>query len=111
LRFNDENLDQRNAKCLLLLYFAENIPAFRSCGMEINSSVYFSLYGLDKIAESLAESEFYHRIANDDGIPKIEDNTYNNMSEKGLVKIKRIDDTTYVAINETGEDLSRKLDK
>lgn len=81
MRYNEENLDQRNARYLLLLYFAKNIPAFRSCGMEINSSVYFSLYGLGKIAKSLAESEFYHRIANDDGITKIEDNTYNNMSE------------------------------
>lgn len=31
------------------------------------------------------------------------------MSEKGLVKIKRIGDTTYVTIKEKGEDLSRKL--
>jgi hypothetical protein len=77
--------------------------------MEIDSSVYFSLYGLGKIAESLSKSGFYHRIANDDDMTKIEVKTYNNMSEKGLVKIKRIGDTEYVTIDEKGEDLSRKL--
>ena len=108
LRFNEENLDQKNARYLLLLYFAKNIPAFRSCGMEIDSSVYFSLYGLGRIAESLAKSGFYHWITDDD-MTKIEDKTYNNMPEKDLVKIKRTGDTTYVTIKEKGEDLSRKL--
>ena len=106
---NEEDLDLRNARYLLLLYFEKNIPAFRSCGMEIDSSVYFSLYGLDKIAESLTKFWFYHRITNDDDMTKIEDKSYNNMSEKGLVEIKRMGDTTYVTIKEKGEDLSRKL--
>lgn len=109
MRFNEENLDQRNARYLLLLYFAENIPAFRSCGMVIDGLVYFSLYGLGKIAESLTKSWFYHRITNHDDMTKIEDKIYNNMSEKGLVKIKKIGDTTYITIKERGEDLSRKL--
>lgn len=77
--------------------------------MEIDSSVYFSLYGLGKIAESLAKSGFYHRITNDDDMTKIEDKTYNNMLKKGLVKIKRIGGTAYVTIEENGEDLSKKL--
>jgi PDZ domain-containing secreted protein len=64
---------------------------------------------LGKIAESLAKSGFYHWITNDDDMTKVEDKTYNNMSEKDLVKIKRIGDTTYVTIKEKGEDLSRKL--
>lgn len=76
--------------------------------MEIDSSVYFSLYGLGKAADSLAKSGLYHRIYNDEDVIKTED-TYANMSEKGLVNIKRIGATTYVTINEKGEDLSRKL--
>jgi hypothetical protein len=109
LRFNEENLDQKNARYLLLLYFAKNIPAFRSCGMVIDGLVYFSLYGLGKIAESLAKSGFYQWITDDDDMTKIEDKTCDNMPEKGLVKIKRIGDTTYITIKENGEDLSRKL--
>jgi hypothetical protein len=109
LRFNEENLDQMNARYLLLLYFAKNIPALRSCGMEIDGSIYFSLYGLGKIAELSTKSGLYRRIINDEDMTKIEDKIYNEMSEKGLVKIKRIGDTIYVTIKEKGEDLSRKL--
>jgi hypothetical protein len=77
--------------------------------MVIDGLVYFSLYGLGKIAESLAKSGFYHRITDDDDMTKIEDKAYTDMPEKDLVKIKRIGDTTYVTIKEKGEDLSRKL--
>jgi hypothetical protein len=54
LQFNNENPDvPRIIRYLLLVYIAKNTSMFRSYGKELDSSVYFTLYGLGKIAESL----------------------------------------------------------
>ena len=64
LQFNDKNPDlPRNIRYLLLVYIAKNTPMFRSYGKEMDSSVYFTLYGLGKIAESLKESGPYRQLS------------------------------------------------
>jgi hypothetical protein len=51
---DDGNPDPpRITRYLLLVYSAKNTSMFRSYGKEMDSLVYFTLYGLGKIAESL----------------------------------------------------------
>ena len=109
LQFNEDNLDKMLARFLLLLYFATNIPGFISWGMEINSSVYFSLYGLDKVAESLTKPGLYIELSHDDSAITTAEKAYVTLSERGLVNIKMIGPTTYVTVTENGKDLSRRL--
>lgn len=97
------------ARSLLLLYFATNIPTFRSCGIEIDGSVYFSLYGLVKVAESFTKSGPFRQATHDDNMIITSEKAYATMSEKGLVNLKRMGPTTYVTITLRGNDLSRKL--
>ena len=94
---------------LLLLYFATNIPGFISCGMEIDSWVYFSLYGLDKVAESLTKAGLYDQLSHDNDAIKIADTAYASLSERGLVNTKMIGLTTCVTVTETGKSLSRRI--
>ena len=64
LQFNNENPDvPRIIRYLLLVYIAKNSPMFRSYGKEMDSSVYFTLYGLDKIAESLKNFGPYRQLS------------------------------------------------
>jgi hypothetical protein len=68
LQLNGENPDlPRNTRYLLLIYIAKNTLMFRSYGTEMDSSVYFTLYGLGRIAGSLKTSGPYHQLSRYDG--------------------------------------------
>ena len=93
---------------MLLVYSAKNTPMFRSYGKEMDSSVYFTLYGLGKIAESLKKSGPYRQLSRYDRT-KIAGRVYTLLSDKDLVIIKKIGPDTYITITQKGEDLSKEF--
>jgi hypothetical protein len=100
LQFNDGDPDlPRITRYLLLVYIAKNTPMFRSYGKEMDSSVYFTLYGLGKIAESLKKFGPYRQLSRYDRT-RIADRVYTLLSDKDLVIIKKIGPDTYITITQ-----------
>ena len=96
------------ARYLLVVFLAKSTQIFRLSGKEIDNSIYFTLYQLSKVADSIRDISPYHLPIQFDrtkGAIKI----YNMMSKNGLVIIKNIEGTTYVTITEKGDEVSEQL--
>src|SRR5689334_9267580 len=93
---------------LILVLLAKATQMFRLMGKEIDNSVYFTLYGLNKVAESFKQIGPYHLAINYDRT-KVATRIYNMISNNGLVAIRKIGGETYITITEKGEDVSAKL--
>ena len=77
-------------------------------GKEIDNSVYFTLYGLGKVAESFKQIGPYHIPIQYDRT-KVATRLYNMISNTGLVAIKKMEGETYITITDKGDDVSIKL--
>ena len=94
---------------LILVFLAKATQMFRLVmGKEIDNSIYFTLYGLGKVAESFKQIGPYHLAINYDRT-KVATRIYNMIANNGLVAIRQIGGETYITITEKGEDLSTRL--
>jgi hypothetical protein len=94
---------------LLVVFIAKSIHFFRlGFGKEIDSSIYFTLYGLGKVADSFKQIG-PHLLPIHYDRTKVANSVYTVISNNGLVAMRKIDGETYVKITEKGEDLSTKL--
>jgi hypothetical protein len=93
---------------LIVVFLAKATQMFRLMGKEIDNSVYFTLYGLGKVAESFKEIGPYHTPIQYDRT-KVATRIYNMISDNDLVAIKRIGGETYITITDKGEDVCTKL--
>lgn len=93
---------------LIVVFLAKATQMFRLMGKEIDNSVYFTLYGLGKVAESFKQIGPYH-IAIQYDRSKVATRIYNMISNNGLVAIKKIGGETYITITDKGEEVSTKL--
>src|SRR5262249_32478577 len=75
---------------LLVVFLAKSTQMFRLSGMEIDNSIYFTLYQLWNIVKSLKDPITHVRTK----AIKI----YTMLSKDGLVDIKKIDGDTYVLL-------------
>jgi hypothetical protein len=86
---------------LLVLFVAKSRQMFRlGHGKEIDGSIYFSLYGLGKVANFLRLD--FERT-------KVASRIYTMLSNNGIVAIRKIDGDTYITITEKGDDISSEL--
>ena len=94
---------------LLVVFVAKSIHFFRlGFGKEIDGSVYFTLYGLGKVADSFKQiGPFLLPIHYDR--TKVAARIYSIISNNGLVAMRKINGNTYVKITEKGDDISNKL--
>jgi predicted transcriptional regulator len=93
---------------LIVVFLAKATQMFRLMGKEIDNSVYFTLYGLSKVAESFKQIGPYHLAINYDRT-KVATRIYNMISNDGLVAVRKIGGDTYITITEKGEEVSAKL--
>lgn len=93
---------------LLVVFLAKATQMFRLFGEEIDSSIYFTLYGLGKVAESFKQIGPYNLAIYYDRT-KVAIRIYNMISSTGLVAIRKYEGDTYVTITDKGEDVSTKL--
>jgi hypothetical protein len=77
-------------------------------GKEIDSSIYFTLYGLGKIADSFKQIGPYLLPIHYDRT-KVASRIYTMISNNGLVAMRKVDGDTYVKITEKGDEISNKL--
>ena len=81
---------------------------FRPIGKEMDNSVYYTLYRLSKVADSIKQFGPYHQPIYYDRT-KVAGRVYTVLYKKGLVTMKIIDFTTYITITDKGEDVSKEL--
>lgn len=93
---------------LIVVFLAKATQMFRLMGKEIDNSIYFTLYGLGKVAESFKLMGPHHAAIQYDRT-KVATRIYNMISNNGLVAIKKIGGETYITITEKGEDVTTKL--
>jgi predicted transcriptional regulator len=96
---------------LLVLCAAKSESMYRLAAKgvkEIDNSIYFTLYKLSKVADSFKDVPPCHLPITFDRT-KVAIKVYNMMSKNGLVTIKSLEGTTYVAITKKGEDLSEQF--
>jgi hypothetical protein len=93
---------------LIVVFLAKATQMFRLMGKEIDNSVYFTLYGLGKVAESFKQIGPYHTPIQYDRT-KVATRIYNMISNNGLVAIKKMGGETYITVIDKGEDVSTKL--
>jgi hypothetical protein len=93
---------------LLVVFIAKATQMFRLFGKEIENSVFFTLYGLGKIADSFKQIGPYHIAIHYDRT-KVAIRIYNMISSTGLVAIRKFEGDTYITITDKGEDVSTKL--
>jgi hypothetical protein len=99
----------RIPRYLLVVFVAKSRQMFRlGHGKEIDGSIYFSLYGLGKVADSFKQFGPYHQPIQYDRT-KVADRIYTMISNNGLVAMRKIDGDTYVKITEKGDDISNEL--
>jgi predicted transcriptional regulator len=92
---------------LIVLWVAKTTPIFRSFGKEIDDSIYFTLYGLGKVADSFKQIRPYHIPVYYDRIKAVK--IYTMMSNTGLVVIKKIGGNIYVTTTKKGDDVSKNI--
>jgi hypothetical protein len=80
----------------------------RLSGKEIDNSIYFTLYQLWKIADSLNQARPFHFPITYDRT-KVAVKIYTVLSNSGLVDIKKIDSDTYVTTTKKGDDVSERF--
>ncbi len=97
-----------NHRYLLIAFAAKTCPIFRPIGKEMDYSVYYTLYSLSKIADSIKQFGLYHQPIYYDRT-KVAGRVYTILYKKGLVFMKIIDSTTYVTITDKGEAVSKEL--
>ncbi|MGN6631090.1 MAG: hypothetical protein ACTHKP_02465 [Nitrososphaeraceae archaeon] len=73
---------------LLIVFAAKTCPVFRPTGKEMDNSVYYTLYSLSKIADSLKQFGPYHQPIHYDRT-KVAGRVYTILHEKGLVIMKK----------------------
>jgi predicted transcriptional regulator len=93
---------------LIVIFLAKATQMFRLMGKEMDNSVYFTLYGLGKVAESFKQIGPYHIAIHYDRT-KVATRIYNMISNTGLVAVKKMGGDTYITITDKGEDVSAKL--
>lgn len=93
---------------LIVVFLAKATQMFRLMGKEIDNSIYFTLYGLGKVAQSFKQIGPYHMSIQYDRT-KVATRIYNMISNNGLIAIKKMGGDTYITITEKGEDVSTKL--
>ncbi len=93
---------------LLVAFLAKSTSMFSLWGKEIDNSIYFTLYALCQVADSLKRAMPYHLPIHYDRT-KVAGRIYSLISNDGLISIKKIDGGTYVTITEKGEETSIKL--
>jgi ABC-type molybdate transport system permease subunit len=70
---------------LLLVFLAKTSPMYTFLGKELDNSIYFTLYWLSKVADSIKQTRFpitYERT-------KVSIKIYTMLSNRGLVDIKK----------------------
>ena len=93
---------------MLVVFVAKSIQMFRlGYGKEMDSSVYFTLYGLGKIADSFKQIGPYLLPIHYDRT-KVASRIY-TMIDSGLVAMRKVDGDTYVKITEKGDHICIKL--
>jgi predicted transcriptional regulator len=92
---------------LIVLWVAKTTPIFRSFGKEVDNSIYFTLYGLSKVADSFKQIRPYNIPVHYDRIKAFK--IYTNMSNTGLVVIKKIRSNTYVTTTKKGDDVAKYI--
>ena len=97
------------SRYLLVAFLAGYSEVFRlGYGKEIDKSIYFTLYGLGKVADSFKQFGPYHQPIHYDrtkGAGKV----YTMISNGDLVDMRKMDGETYVKITEKGDKQSNKL--
>ena len=94
---------------LLVVFVAKSIQMFRlGYGKEIDKSIYFTLYGLGKVADSFKQIRPYLLAIHYDRT-KVASRIYTMISNNGLVAMRKMDGETYVKITEKGDDISNEL--
>ena len=86
---------------MITLYAAATVPFFYINGKEIENSVYFTLYGLSKIARILNDIR-YDRS-------RVALGVYKKAENMGLVEFKKDRGETYVKITSKGTNLYSKI--
>jgi predicted transcriptional regulator len=92
---------------LIILWVAKTTPIFRSFGKEIDNSIYFTLYGLGKVADSFKQIRPYNIPVHYDRIKAFK--IYTKMSNTDLVVIKKIGANTYVKTTKKGDDVAKNI--
>jgi hypothetical protein len=98
----------RNHRYLLIVFAAKTCSVFRPLGKEMDNSIYYTLYSLSKIADSIKRLGPYHQPIYCDRT-KVAGRVYTILYKKGLVIMKIIDFTAYITITDKGEDVSKEL--
>jgi hypothetical protein len=94
---------------LLVIFMARSSEVFRlGYGKQMDGSIYFTLYGLGKVADSFKQFGPYHQPIHYDRT-KAASKVYTMISNENLVAMKKIDGETYVKITEKGDERSNKL--
>jgi len=94
---------------LLVVFVAKSIQMFRlGFGKEIDNSIYFTLYGLGKVADSFKQIRPYLLAIHYDRT-KVASRIYTMISNNRLVAMRKMDGETYVKITEKGDDISNEL--
>src|SRR5213080_1050121 len=88
---------------LIVVFLAKATQMFRLMGKEIDNSIYFTLYGLGKVAESFKQIGPFHIAIHYDRT-KVANRIYTMISNNGLVAIRKIGGDTYITITDKGED-------
>jgi len=94
---------------LLVVFLAKSSEMFRLAqGRPIDSSIYFTIYGLGEVAAKFKQFGPYHQAIHYDRT-KVAGRVYTMISNKDLVTITKKEGETYVTITEKGEGVSKKL--
>lgn len=92
----------RTTRYLLVVFVAKSIQMFRLAhGKEIDNSIYFTLYGLGKVADSFKQIRPYLLAIHYDRT-KVASRIYTMISNNGLVAMRKIDGATRVKMTERG---------
>jgi hypothetical protein len=87
---------------LLILYTAKYLQIFKLLGKQVDESVYFTLYGLSKVAKAFSNPIHYDRT-------KVAIKVYKKSEGLGFVQIKKIEGETYITTTHKGDDICLKI--
>lgn len=87
---------------LIVLYTAKYLQTFKLIGKQLNNSVYFTLYGLSKVAKAFNKPIHYDRT-------KVAIRVYKKSEQLGFVQIKKIEGETYITTTKEGDEICLKI--
>lgn len=83
---------------LIVLYTAKYLQTFKLLGKQIDNSVYFTLYGLSKVAKAFNNPIHYDRT-------KVAIGVYKKSEQLGFVQFKKIQGETYITTTHEGDEI------